>query len=91
MKISKYILLSTFFISSHSFANVPTQEQVTFTTIMDVISFCSNDKRCTNVIPIIKKNDLNYDVKYESVQIATDPTDGIDDIIGIDPTDGHGD
>jgi hypothetical protein len=73
MKITKCLLISTFFISSVSFANAPTQEQVTLPTIIDVISFCSSDKTCTSIIPVIEEQALNYDVKYETESLNTDP------------------
>ena len=80
MKISKYTLLATFFISSTSFANTPTEEQVTLPSIIEVISFCSSDKTCTSINPVIEEQAINYDVKYEPVTIATDPTEeDIDD------------
>ena len=82
MKITKYTLLSTFFISSISFANAPVEEKVTLPNIFDVISFCSNDKTCTSVSPVIEDQSINYDVKYESSSIIPPPT------IPTDPTEG---
>jgi hypothetical protein len=80
MKIAKYSLLATFFISSVSFADSPIQEQVTLPNIIDVISFCSNDKKCISVVPVIEEQELNYDVKYETDPINTDPNeDTVDD------------
>jgi hypothetical protein len=79
MKITKCLLISTFFISSVSFANAPTQEQVTLPTIIDVISFCSSDKTCTSIIPVIEEQALNYDVKYETESLNTDPIEEDDD------------
>jgi hypothetical protein len=80
MKIAKYSLFATFFISSVSFADSPIQEQVTLPNIIDVISFCSSDKTCTSVVPVIEEEELNYDVKYETDPLVTDPTeDPIDD------------
>jgi hypothetical protein len=74
MKIAKYSLLATFFISTISFADSPIQEQVTLTSIIDVISFCSSDKNCISVVPVIEEKELNYDVKYETDPVVTDPT-----------------
>ena len=74
MKIAKYSLLTTFFISSVSFADPSIQEQVTLPTIIDVISFCSSNKTCISVLPVIEEKELNYDVKYETNPIITDPT-----------------
>ncbi|NQZ88732.1 MAG: hypothetical protein HRT54_14255 [Colwellia sp.] len=74
MKIAKYSLFATFFISTISFADTPIQEQVTLPSIIDVISFCSSDKNCISIVPVIKERELNYDVKYETDPIATDPT-----------------
>jgi hypothetical protein len=74
MKITKCLLISTFFISSASFANAATQEQVTLPSIIDVISFCSSDKTCISVVPLIEEQELNYDVKYETDPLITDPT-----------------
>lgn len=83
MKIAKYTLLSTFFISSMSFANSPIEEKVTLPSLLEVISFCSSDKSCTSIMPVIKEKELNYDVKYELPAISalsTDPTeDPVDD------------
>ncbi len=75
MKIAKYSLLATFFISAISFANAPIQEQVTLPNIIDVISFCSSDKNCISVVPVIEEKELNYDVKYETDPVATDPNE----------------
>jgi len=74
IKITKYTLLATFFISSISFANSPVEEKVTLPTIIEVISFCSNDKTCTSVSPVIEDQSINYDVKYESSSIIPPPT-----------------
>jgi hypothetical protein len=79
MKITKCLLISTFFISAVSFANAPTQEQVTLPNIIDVISFCSSDKTCTSIIPVIEEQRLNYDVKYETESLNTDPIEEDDD------------
>jgi hypothetical protein len=79
MKIAKYSLLATFFISTISFADSPIQEQVTLPSIIDVISFCSSDKTCTSVVPVIEEEELNYDVKYETDPLVTDPTEEEDD------------
>ena len=75
MKITKYLLLSTFFISAVSFAKAPTQEQVTLPSIIDVVSFCSSDKTCTSIFPVIEEQEVNYDVKYETTSLDTDPTE----------------
>jgi len=75
MKIAKYSLFATFFISTISFADTPTQEQVTLPNIIDVISFCSSDKNCISVVPVIEENELNYDVKYETDPLNTDPVE----------------
>jgi hypothetical protein len=74
MKITTCLLISTFFISPISFADTPIQEQVTLPNIIDVISFCSSDKACKSVVPVIEEAELKYDVKYE-----TDPTEEDDD------------
>jgi hypothetical protein len=80
MKIAKYSLFGTFFISAVSFADSPIQEQVTLSSIIDVVSFCSSNKTCTSVVPVIEEEELNYDVKYVTDPIITDPTDiDIDD------------
>jgi len=86
IKITKFILISTFFISSVSFADTPNEEQVTLSSIVEVISFCSSDKTCTSVKPVIETQELTYDVKYESFSVTpppippTDPTEGdVDD------------
>jgi len=75
MKIAKYSLFATFFISAISFADTPIQEQVTLPSIIDVISFCSSDKNCISIVPVIEERELNYDVKYETEPLNTDPTD----------------
>jgi hypothetical protein len=74
IKITKYTLLSTFFISSICFANAAVEEKVTLPTIFEVITFCSNGKTCTSVSPVIEDQSLNYDVKYESTSIIPPPT-----------------
>ena len=85
IKITKFILISTFFISSVSFAEAPIEEQVTLSSIVEVASFCSSDKTCTSVKPVIEAQELTYDVKYESASVdipppsPTDPTDEDDD------------
>jgi len=85
IKITKFILISTFFISSVSFADTPNEEQVTLPSIVEVISFCSSDKTCTSVKPIIETQELIYEVKYESSSVIippippTDPTQEDDD------------
>jgi hypothetical protein len=75
MKITKCLLISTFFISAVSFADTPIQEEVTLPSIIDVVSFCSSDKTCTSIVPVIEESELNYDVKYETTLIATDPNE----------------
>jgi hypothetical protein len=79
MKIAKCLLISTFFISAVSFADTPIQEEVTLPSIIDVVSFCSSDKNCISIVPVIEESELNYDVKYETTPIATDPTEEQDD------------
>jgi hypothetical protein len=80
MKITKCLLISTFFISAFSFADTPIQEQVTLPSIIDVVSFCSSEKICTSIVPVIADEEINYDVKYETDPTITDPTeDTIDD------------
>jgi hypothetical protein len=79
MKITKCLLISTFFISAFSFADTPIQEQVTLPSIIDVVSFCSSEKICTSIVPIIAESELNYDVKYETAPLITDPTEEDDD------------
>lgn len=75
MKIAKYSLLATFFISSMSFANAPIEEQVTLSSLLEVASFCSSDKNCISIIPVIEETEINFDVKYEDEPIITDPTE----------------
>ena len=75
MKITKYSLLTTFFISSICFADSPVQEQITLPSIMDVVSFCMSDKTCTSVTPMVEEQEINYDVKYETIPLITDPSD----------------
>jgi hypothetical protein len=80
MKITKCLLISTLFISAVSFADTPIQEQVTLPSIIDVVSFCMSDKTCTSITPVVNEQEINYDVKYETTPIATDPTeDTVDD------------
>ena len=74
MKTAKYFVLSTLFLSTISLADSPIQEQVTLPTITEVNSFCSSDKTCTSVMPVIKDKEINYDVKYETDPIINDPT-----------------
>jgi len=81
MKIFKSALLSTLFISSASFAanNAP-QEQVTLSSLLEVLSFCNSGKSCTSITPVINKGDLDYSVQYstddDSAPDYVDPTDG---------------
>jgi hypothetical protein len=79
MKITKYSLLTTFFISSICFADSPVQEQVTLPNIIDVVSFCMSDKTCISITPVVEEQEINYDVKYETIPLITDPTDLGDD------------
>lgn len=79
MKIAKYSLLATFFISTISFADTPIQEQVILSSIIDVVSFCSSEKTCTSITPLVEEQEINYDVKYETKPLITDPTEGDDD------------
>ncbi len=91
MKILKYSLLSTLLMSSVSFAtDVPAKdpirsptEQIILPSLIEVVSFCSSDKSCNSITPIIRHNDLNYSVKYKKiaapVSYATDPLSGGDD------------
>jgi hypothetical protein len=79
MKITKYSLLTTFFISSICFADSPTQEQITLPNIIDVVSFCMSDKTCTSVTPMVEEHEINYDVKYETQPLITDPSESDDD------------
>ncbi|MFT5297590.1 MAG: hypothetical protein ACI9YH_003625 [Colwellia sp.] len=80
MKITKCLLISTLFISAVSFADTPIQEQVTLPSIIDVVSFCMSDKTCTSITPVVDEQEINYDVKYETTPLITDPTDiDIDD------------
>jgi hypothetical protein len=74
MKIAKYFVLSTMFLSAISFADSTIQEQVTLPTITEVNSFCNSDKTCTSIMPVIKDTEINYDVKYETDPIINDPT-----------------
>jgi hypothetical protein len=74
MKIAKYSLFPTFFISAISFADTPIQEQITLPSIIDVVSFCMSDKICLSVVPVIEEKELNYDVKYETTPVVNDPT-----------------
>jgi hypothetical protein len=90
MKTFKYALLSTLFISSASFATTAPQAQVTLSSILEVVSFCSSDKSCSSITPVINNNDLNYAVQYEnknnnqnSTNSGTAPV-----IVPIDPTEG---
>jgi hypothetical protein len=75
MKITKCLLLSTIFISTASFADEPIQEQITLPSIIDVVSFCMSDKTCTSITPVVEEQEINYDVKYETTTIATDPNE----------------
>ena len=79
MKITKYTLFTTFFISSICFADSPVQEQVTLPNIIDVVSFCMSDKTCTSITPVVEEQEINYDVKYETKSLITDPAEGDDD------------
>lgn len=79
MKIAKYSLLATFFISTISFADTPILEQVILSSIIDVVSFCSSEKTCTSITPLVEEQEINYDVKYETKPLITDPTEGDDD------------
>ena len=87
MKALKYSLLSALLISSTSFATeAPTKaptEQVVLPTIIEVVSFCSGDKSCNSITPVIRNNDVNYSVQYEKIaaptSYATDPTNGKED------------
>jgi hypothetical protein len=79
MKITKYSLLTTFFISSICFADSPVQEQITLPNIIEVVSFCMNDKTCTSITPVIEEQEINYNVKYETISLSTDPIDIDDD------------
>ncbi len=91
MKTLRYSLLSTLLISSASFATEdPTKtpiksptEQVILPSLIEVVSFCSSDKNCNSITPIIRHNDLNYSVKYEKItapiSYATDPLSGGED------------
>ncbi len=82
MKKIKYSLLTTLFISSISFAVTSSEEQVTLPSLLDVVSFCSEDKNCTSIKPVISDSAVNYKVNYE-----TDPTGTIDDVaVTTDPT-----
>jgi hypothetical protein len=75
MKITKCLLISTLFISTTSFADEPIQEQITLPSIIDVASFCMGDKTCTSITPVIEEQEINYDVKYETESLNTDPTE----------------
>jgi hypothetical protein len=87
MKALKYSLLSALLISSASFATeVPTKaptEQVVLPSIIEVVSFCSGDKSCNSITPVIRNNDLNYSVQYKKItaptSYGTDPTNGKED------------
>lgn len=75
MNKKKYLLFLTLFISTFSFANVASEQQVTLPSIMEVISFCSSDKNCISIDPVIEEQALNYDVKYQAVPETSTPTD----------------
>ena len=75
MKITKYALFTTFFISSFCFADAPVQEQVTLPNIIEVVSFCMSDKTCTSITPVVEEQEINYDVKYETKPLITDPSE----------------
>lgn len=89
MKALKYSLLSTLLISSASFATEAPTEQVVLPSIVEVISFCSTDKSCNSITPIIDEKSLNYNVKYQrksaildtlnNISLSTDPASGDDD------------
>jgi len=85
MKILKYSLLSTLLVSSASFARItpveaPT-EQVILPSLLEVMSFCSSDKKCNSITLLInEESGLDYNVKYTNDNIkVTDPTSGDDD------------
>jgi hypothetical protein len=75
MKTIKYSLLSALFISSASFATEP-QEQVVLPSLLEVASFCSGDKNCNSITPVVDESELKYKVQYENVSQgeSTPPT-----------------
>ncbi len=87
MKIVKYSLLLLLFISSACFGNQALQEQVILPSMIDVVTFCSSDKNCNSITPIINQKDVSYAVKYEEpplvdgppINTPTDPTGDDDD------------
>ena len=74
MKIVKYSLLSALFISSASFATEAPQEQITLPSLFEVASFCSSDKSCNSITPVVDESELKYKVKYENASQAEDDT-----------------
>lgn len=90
MKTIKYSLFSILFISSTCLAKSAPQDEITLSSLLEIISFCTSDNICSSITPVIKENELNYSVIYEKEMIDLTKGDDTPPII-IAPTDPLGD